>query len=63
MPVRALAVVIFETLASVTRKVPLLWQLRVSREVGTAYGVVWLNERVVDGDDLDVVVLNARRNC
>jgi hypothetical protein len=24
-----------------------------------AYGVVWLNEGVVDGDDLDIIVLDA----
>jgi hypothetical protein len=29
------------------------------RERRRAYSVVWLNEGVVDGDDLDVVVLDA----
>jgi hypothetical protein len=29
--------------------------------VGSAYGVVGLDERVVDGDDIDIVVLDAAR--
>ena len=27
--------------------------------MGSSYGVVWLNERIVDGHDVDIVVLHA----
>jgi hypothetical protein len=36
-----------------------LGQIRSVREVRSAYGVVWLDEGIVNGDNVDIVVLDA----
>jgi hypothetical protein len=45
-------------LGAATEKITLLAALSDVRKMGSAYSVVWLNEGVVHGDDLDIVVLD-----